>query len=185
VKSWDAPFSVEDANDAALEFAEMLVKGSEIHTIPRVAALSRTALDYSLQSIEQIEDYLLNLHQYFVKWVKTGVLPIKAFGFRSKRDGQNQLADAVFQCGSYIGEVIRRTKRQDLHWIRHQEWSKIASKSDLDLIGRSASVGTTLMLTNQRQELWLPFEKTLKFLEFGIQDSVFSFAAVVSEHQAA
>jgi hypothetical protein len=179
VKDWGAPFSADDANRAALDFAEALVNG-EIHTaIPRSGNIVQSELDYSVSSVERIESYLFCLHKDFARWVSTGVLPIKSFGFKSKRQGQDQLTNAIFQCGSYIGEVIRRTGRPDLKWIRHQEWSRMASRADLKLLGASAELGTTLMLKNTGGELWLPFEKVLKFLEFGMQDSVVSFVAVV------
>lgn len=184
MKDWSAPFSVADANDAAAWYAAALVNGVADYPIARASSLMRDRLDYTVSSLEWVERYLSGLHVDFKKWVDTGHLPIKAFGFKSKREGQDILINTIIQCGSYLGEVIRRSDRHDLNWVRHQEWARSAPQSDLSILGASASLGTTLMMFGEHQELWLPLEKTLKRLEVGSEDCIVAFARVAGAKKA-
>ena len=112
-------------------------------------------LDYSLESLSYVNEYLDKVRQH-----------------PSIRDEWNSV---VLRCGAYVGEVIRRnsTKRQ-FHWMEYKE----AVKLDANFERLGLNMSTTAVLCGGGEWFCFPLGKVGKYLESGSGEDVQYFAQV-------
>src|SRR5262245_50787584 len=89
----------EFRDQAFEELARMLTE--ELGDPPyRRELLDPQKLDFSLASLEHVDDYLDVVHQ--------------------DQPGEEDLLRVVLRCGAYVGEVIRRLSPRGYHWLDYE-----------------------------------------------------------------
>ena len=125
---------------------------------PGSELLDSTRLDFSLESLAFVDDYLDEMR-------------------RRKLDEEGEdYSKLVLRCGAYVGEVVRRCAPETtFHWLDYKGAVKI-SKTVADF---GECLGSAAALWDSEEGLWFPLSKVQKFLDNGREDSVQFFAEVV------
>ncbi|HEY7641582.1 MAG TPA: hypothetical protein VH814_17770 [Steroidobacteraceae bacterium] len=148
------------------EFSDLslMLTQDEQHPTYRRELLRAEALDFSLESLKHLDEYLEVLHQ-------------------SPPQGQDFLRVAL-RCGAYVGEVMRKASPGTYHWVTHEE----AAKHSKFIASSQSSIGTAGILWENADALSFPLGKVCKFLENGTEDSVYFFARMLlrkkDDHQS-
>ena len=143
-------------NEEFSDLSRMLFQGQENPTYKH-ELLDERKLDYSVESLKHIDEYLEALH--------------------STPPQQEEFVCAVLRCGAYVGEVIRRNSPNKWNWSAFDEAAKFSAFAK----GLGHSLGTAGILWRDPQNMCFPLAKICKFIENGSEDSVYSFARVVLE----
>jgi len=124
--------------------------------------LDEKKLDFSLESLRHVDVYLEVLHA------------------KPPQD-EDATVRVVLRCGAYVGEVIRKSSPNKMHWVAFKEAAKFSAFAK----GLGYSVATAGILWRDPENMCFPLAKICKFLENGSEDSVYSFAQVILEDQNA
>jgi hypothetical protein len=111
-------------------------------------------LDYSIESLKHIDEYLDELH--------------------AQQPDDSELLKIVLRCGAYVGEVIRRNASIEYHWLEFSEAAKISKY----VRGIGMQLGVSAVLWARPDNICFPLAKVLKFIENGSEDSTYFFAEV-------
>jgi hypothetical protein len=119
--------------------------------------LKRDSLDYSITSLEYVDEYLDHLHrhtpeQMAPEWVK-----------------------AILWGGAYVGEVIRRHAPCEYNWVDFDDHVRVYPETTR-MLGDEKDLGTCALLTTEGGGFTLPINKMLRFIHDGPADSVHFFA---------
>jgi hypothetical protein len=144
-------------SDADFSDLSAMLGGDLGNSMYKHELLDREKLDFSVESLSHIDDYLDALHADPPASVDD-VLPV------------------VLRCGAYVGEVIRRNSH-DLHWVAFKE----AAKYSAFVKGLEHSAATAGILWRDAENMCFPLAKICKFIENGREESVHSFARVLLE----
>ena len=137
--------------DLPTQLAERFV--SEWKQIARVQGLELPDLDWSIESLEWLEDYLYAVHN-------------------SASASEHDLTYYdVSRIGSYVGEVIRRNVAPEFYWHTHKEW---AARQPEQTEARNDEPDKTklFVLGHEDYGFCFPIGKVVKFLDNGYEDSV-------------
>jgi hypothetical protein len=150
---------VENVNDILGEFAACFAgildgDGEIVH--PK--RLKRDKLDYSLDSLKVVDEYLEYLHEH-----------------RPEPMGR-EWAKAVLWGGAYVGEVIRRNAPREYNWVDFDEFIR-EYPDTTRLLGDQKELGFCALLTAGGGGFTLPINKMLRFIHDGPEDSVHFYAA--------
>ena len=150
---------MENVDDIFAEFAACFVgsldgDGEIVHP----EHLDRSKLDYSVESLKVVDEYLTYLHHNHSEemgreWVK-----------------------AVLWGGAYVGEVIRRHAPREYNWVDFDEFIS-AYPDTVQLLGDQKQLGVCALLTPGGGGFTLPINKMLRFIHDGPEDSVWFYAA--------
>jgi len=149
--------------DEALGEVALMFKSPEMMTddpTPGIELLDTTRLDFSIESLGPVDDYL--------------------DAMRLQTLDDDAAFKLVLRCGAYVGEVILRNataKGKMCHWLDYKE----ALKVNKDIMDFGESLGTVAILWDGNSGLSFPLGKVLKFLENGREDSVQFFAKAMLE----
>jgi len=123
---------------------------------PEVQFLSKDRLDFSVESLTHVEEYLDHV--------------------RKQTHSGKPLQILVLRAGAYVGEVIRRhAKSKTWHWLDFKEASRLAPE-----IGNSGrTLDTSAVLWDSKAKFCFPLGKVMKYLKNGEEDSVRFFAQMV------
>lgn len=111
-------------------------------------------LDYSIDSLEHINDYLLTIK-----------------GMPGITKTWNKV---ILRCGAYIGEVIRRnSKKNTYNWYDYENAKKIGNEKFNQL---GFQIGTSAVLYRWDNFFCFPLAKVEKFLESGLEHNIKTFA---------
>lgn len=144
--------------DEALAEVALMFKSPEMMTdnpTPGIELLDTSRLDFSVESLGPVDDYLDTMRQ--------------------KSLDDDAAFKLVLRCGAYVGEVILRNakaKGQTCHWLDYREALKV--NKDIQEFGES--LGTAAILWDGNSGLSFPLGKVANFLENGREDSVQFFA---------
>jgi hypothetical protein len=141
--------------DFAACFAGSLYGDGEIVYADR---LDRTMLDYSVQSLKVVDDYLEHLHEN-----------------HPERMGREWVR-AVLWGGAYVGEVIRRNAPREYNWVDFDDFIRDYPDTTR-LMGDEKQLGFCALLTAGGGGFTLPINKMLRFIHDGPEDSVRFYAA--------
>ena len=119
--------------------------------------LAPSALDYSIESLATVDDYLDKVRQH--------------------KDITSVWNKVALRCGAYVGEVVRRNcQKRELHWVDYENALKLDNASFRQM---GQSIGNSVSLYGGNSWFCFPLAKVDKFLENGREDSVHSFARVI------
>ena len=128
--------------------------------MPFYKSLDYEKLDFSLDSLNLLDDYLEMVRK------------------NKKKLTQEQLMRVIIRCGSYLGEVIRKTDSKKFRWITYDQAYKIADKDRkkyLDYLGKD--ITTNFILYDSKSKTFnFTLAKPFKFLENGRGDSLIGLA---------
>ncbi|MBD2019952.1 hypothetical protein H6F43_07090 [Leptolyngbya sp. FACHB-36] len=142
-------------DDRLCGFSGLFFQDSEQPTF-RQEWITAEMLDYSLESLRQVDDFLLRV--------------------RHEQASQDEWARMILRCGAYVGEVIRRNCRTvDYHWLGYDDAVKV--NSSIAEFGKS--IGTIFALYYAPETVCFPLGRIEKFLQLGSENSVFDFAEVM------
>jgi len=145
--------SPKDNNLMHEDLARMFYEEKE-NPIYLLDFLMAEKLDYSLESLKHVDEYLEQLYK--------------------NQPSDDELLKITLRTGSYVGEVIRKNTKEPFVWLNYEEATKINSS----LTDFGENLGTVGMLWSKPDSFIFPLAKILKFIENGNEDSVHSFANV-------
>ena len=120
--------------------------------------LDATRLDFTVESLAFVDDYLDQMRQR-----------------QLDDEGYGKL---VLRCGAYVGEVIlRNAKNKTYHWLDY----KGALKINKIIADFGEDLGSAAVLWDSETGLTFPLAKVQKFIDNGREDSVHFFAKVMIE----
>ena len=125
---------------------------------PGAELLDATRLDFTVESLAFVDDYLDQMRQR-----------------QLDDEGYGKL---VLRCGAYVGEVIlRNAKNKTYHWLDY----KGALKINKIIADFGEDLGSAAVLWDSETGLTFPLAKVQKFIDNGREDSVHFFAKVMIE----
>lgn len=147
------------ANEEFSDLSLMLTQDDQNPTYKR-ELLSPEKLDFSLESLRHIDEYLEHIRKH-------------------PPEGDDFLR-LVLRCGAYVGEVMRKHSNKLLHWVSYEEAAEhFESARKLEYTVASAGI-----LFHEPETMSFPLGKVCKVIENGKEDSVYSFAKVLLELDA-
>ncbi len=155
---------MENINCALEELAALFANGSnEGDEIISSERLDRSRLNYSLESLGAVDDYLAYLHEN-----------------RPQRMAQ-QWDKSILRCGAYVGEVIRRNSSRSYNWVDFDLFVRDFPRSK-QLLGSEKTLACCALLSVGGGQFTLPINKVIKFIHNGEEDSVWFYASAESHH---
>lgn len=132
-------------NEKVREMGVLLVQDPEF--TPYSNLIKTKKLDFSLESLKEVDKYLNEV--------------------RKKKLTEDEIKKIVLRCGTYLGEVIIRSRPKNFKWITRDE-AKLP-----DFIAKDLT--TAFVLLNKSTEMLFPLAKAYKFIENGKDDSLWIF----------
>jgi hypothetical protein len=148
-------------SDKALQDLSVMLYDAPRDPTPDVQILSREKLDFSIESLSHVEQYLDHVqnHSY----------------------DRKQTITLVLRTGAYVGEVIRRhAKSKQWHWLAYAEAIKLSP--DIAKLGKD--LHTSAVLWDSKHEFSFPLGKIIKYLRNGEEDDVKFYAQVLTNEGA-
>ena len=120
-------------------------------------------LDFSVDSLKEVDKYLEKIRK------------------NKKKLSEEEIKKIILRCGTYAGEVIRKTSLEEFIWISYET----ACRIDRSIINLERSILTHLVLYDaEKGGVWFPLNKVYKFLESGNENNLWAFAVVcLEEHE--
>lgn len=148
-----------DVNEIFEEFAAAFVgeiegEGDIVHA----GRLGRGRLDYSLESLKAVDEYLAHLHE------------------EPPERLDQAWVNAVLWGGAYVGEVVRRNAPRRYDWVDFDDFI-VAWPDTARILGDEKQLGICALLTAGGGGFTLPINKMLRFIYDGPADSVHFYAA--------
>jgi hypothetical protein len=148
-----------NVRDKSMESLAVMFYDAPQDPTPDVQALSKEKLDFSIESLSHVEEYLDVV--------------------RKQKHTGKPLHILVLRAGGYVGEVIRRhAKHKRWHWLDYAE----AGKLDPDIVPLGKTIHTAAILWDAKKgggRFVFPLGKVMKYLQNGQEDSVKFFAEVI------
>ncbi len=120
-------------------------------------ALDRRRLDFSLESLKAVDEWLEHLYA-------AGVNP-----------NSREAAETVIWAGAYVGEVIRRNAKLQYRWIRYEEYMASQPERLRNVI--PYSFGTQFILAAGGDTMTLPINKVGRWLDEGPENNLHYYAS--------
>ena len=151
---------MQDVNPLFEEFAAIFCgELQEDSDVVHRDRLDRTRLDYSVDSLKTVDEYLILLHSNHPiqfgqdqKWIKT-----------------------IMWGGAYVGEVIRHNAIRKYSWVDFHDFV-VEYPQTTHILGEQRQLGYTALLTPGGGAFSLPINKVLRFIYDGPEDSVWFYA---------
>jgi hypothetical protein len=151
---------MQNVNDIFADFAAAFVgrlrgDGDIVHP----ERLNRDQLDYSLASLQLVDEYLDHLHanhpeQLGPAWI-----------------------NAVLWGGAYVSEVIRRNAPSQYDWVDYDDFVR-EHPHIARLFGEQKQLANCAVLTPGSSTCTLPVNKVLRYIHDGAEHSVHYYASV-------
>lgn len=142
------------SNEALADLSRMLWE-EELNPTYKKNLLSTENLDFSVDSLKSIDEYLEMVH--------------------AEQPCDEELLKIGLRVGAYVGEVIRKNSSVSYNWLDFDEAAKI-NKLVVEL---ELHLATSAVLWSEPDNVMFPIAKVLKFVENGNEDSVYYFVKVV------
>lgn len=118
--------------------------------------LNIPALNYSMESLHVVDDYL------------NAVRPEK------DRITEQDYTNTVLAAGCYIGEVIRRNSTRGWEWVNYDEFIK--RQPDMQPLVPDDLLSAAVLMTEDSRSSTFPFNKVLRNLEEGPENEIHFYA---------
>lgn len=153
--------NVENVNEVLSAISTFLVNGNSDGDIPFAEELNRDKLDYSVSSLNYVDEYLKKI--------------------RKKKLNNYQVALIVLRCGAYCGEIIRNNT-YGLEWITYEQEVLLENNMGQWKIKKDP-IYSYFLYGSHSKSLIQVLQKVIKFIENGEEDSLEFFAkAMISHH---
>ena len=150
--------AIENVNDIFEDFAAWFVgERNGDREIIHPEQLKRDTLDYSVASLNSVDEYLQYLHE-------------------QQPDESREWVHAVLWGGAYVGEVIRRSASRQYDWVDFYAFIR-EYPGTTELLGNQKELAFCALLTAGGGGFTLPINKMIKFIHNGPEDSVHFYAA--------
>ncbi|AXY76596.1 hypothetical protein D3H65_22490 [Paraflavitalea soli] len=141
------------------EFAEAFLGNMEGEgDIPSRHKLNVSSLDYSLDSLKEVDRYLEIIY-------KIGI-------GNSGQEYQN----LVVWAGAYLGEVIRRNATAEYHWVQYEEYMRNKDANLKNLIPLMLTTHAFLVAI-ESDYMTMPLNKVARWLDEGTSNNLHYYAA--------
>ena len=140
--------------DEAFASLSLMLAGDAENPTHRRELLRPDALDYSLDSLKHVDEYLASLHR------------------APPRD--TEYLQVVLRTGAYVGEVMRRRRAGEFHWVLYEEAARLSPV----IRGMPESIAIAGILWRDAESMTFPLGKVCQYLENGAEDSVYFFGCV-------
>lgn len=146
------------------EIASYLINDEHAsHPTPLKQYLDHQKLDYSLNSLKLVEEYLLQIKKH------------------RKTLTYFDLLRVTLRCGAYCGEVIRRNSKGGYHWTTHDDYHK--GKSASVILPKTAETYYILLYKKgDSVGIVTPMVKVSRLLRWGMGDSIYALAVYYLKH---
>lgn len=139
------------------DYAEFFVAGKwESESIAFPQHLKLSGLNYSIESLEVIDEYLTYLHE------------------NNSNIGDRELVNTVIWGGCYIGEVLKRHSEKTFHWENLQDY--LDRYPHLKEI-LTPSYTTVVVLVDDRDAMTMPLNKVARFIYEGLENNITFYAS--------
>jgi hypothetical protein len=125
--------------------------------------LRRDRLDFSLESLKAVDEWLLRLHSYRVD------------------PNSEEAAETIIWTGAYVGEVIRRNARRTYRWMDYEEYMASQAESLRNVI--PYCFGTQFILATDAAVMTLPINKVGRWLDEGPENDLHYYASVEASRE--
>lgn len=112
--------------------------------------------DYSVDSLRQVDRYLDAIREV-----------------RDQFKSQTY-TNTVLATGSYVGEVLRRNSERNWAWVNYSDFA-VQFSASLEALGLKENLNTAAVMVDERKSFVLPFNKVMRFLEEGPENSTHAF----------
>lgn len=141
-------------NEFARAFIGQVTDGKEI-CIP--AALDRDKLDGTVESLHEVDRYLLHLHEH-----------------QDQLDGEAWRI-TLLRAGAYVGEVIRHAAPDgEFNWVDYDDY--MPAHPELQRMVPQRTAATCAFLVRRNGGMSMPLNKIARFIDEGPENSVHYFA---------
>lgn len=159
------PASAADDSSEPMVDVKILLQNSPKSGIA-AGDLDRTKLDFSLESLKVIDDFMTRFHDG---------IPNGANGKNYAAIPEGRIVSVVMQIGSYTGEVLRRQPELGRYaWVSY-DGALARSAGARDALGKP-SISNTFVLMDGAGNMINPYGKVVKFMANGNRDSLWAFA---------
>lgn len=114
-------------------------------------------LDYSFESLKEVDDYLEKLKK------------------ARKTLSDEEYTKIILRCGAYCGEVMRRHSTRNFSWVSYDD--RVKEHSELEDFGKSPE---TYYILQSGSSSYFPMAKVKKFLQYGRSESLYAFTKAFS-----
>lgn len=145
--------------DQHMEPIALLVH-DHIDPLPEWKYLDSEGLDFSIESLENLNRYLDQLR-------------------KNKKDETVDWNKVVLRLGAYVGEVVRKAgehNQKNWHWVTYEEATKNAS-----LKGIPKQLGSAIILYEENGGFCFPLAKVVKYLNNGEEEDLIFFAKIMAK----
>ena len=136
-------------NEPHIELSKMFWQDT-ITPIFNLEFLEPEKLDYSIESLKHVDDYLETAH--------------------NEKLNDEDYTTIVIRVGSYVGEVIRENIDNTYNWLDYKE----AKKAHPIIKELGLQLGSMAVLWQKPDNLLFPFAKVDKYLINGYEDSTYT-----------
>jgi hypothetical protein len=158
-RSKDGPYYVDEI---VPEMAMFLIDDSNAsRKTPFKVLLQSNKLDYSYKSLYVVENYLNKIKKDLPKL----------------NNAERSLIS--LRVGTYCGEVIRRNSSSKLIWLKYSDKAK--KHKILQDLGESY-ITHYFLFDEDNESVVLPTLQVNKFIEFGINESLYTYSLNISKH---
>ena len=120
--------------------------------------LDKDKLDFTIGSLKVVDNYLDKVRK------------------ERKNLNEKDIQKIILRCGTYLGEVIRKSRPKQFVWLSYNSALEFPS---FKKFGFEKDITTYYVLFNKESKgFWFPLAKPYKFLENGRADNLWSFAKV-------
>jgi hypothetical protein len=150
---------MDDLNAIFNEFAGLFVgtiKDEQDIAFP--ATLNRQRLDGTIESLNEVDRYLVYLHE----------------NRRGIQDEEWRIK--ILRAGAYLGEVIRHAAPDgEFRWVDYNEY--LTSNPELQKVIPNRTVATCAFLVRRSGAMSMPLNKIARFIDEGPENNVHFFAS--------
>ena len=146
---------IKDENENVQNIGNLLITDKENNPLKEKLSISK--LNINLNSLREIDKYLEIIRK------------------NKKKLNEREIKQVILRCGTYLGEVIRKTKPDRFIWVSYD----VALKMNKGKMPLEQDISTIFILYDKTSErFWFPLGKAYKFIEYGKADSLWAFAKI-------
>jgi hypothetical protein len=145
---------MEDINPIFEEFAGAFTGEVEYpDDVAFAEKLERGRLDYSLESLHAVDEYLDYVHQH------------------QEELDEGSWKRTVMRGGAYIGEVVRRNGASPRTWMDYNDYMPLNPELKKMIPDRSAATAAFLVYEQNPKGMWMPLNKVARYIEEGPENN--------------